>query len=296
MRVLLLGAGGMLGHDLVATRPLGVDLIALSRADLDITDEESMRHRVAGERPEVIVNAAAYTMVDAAEREPDVAFRVNSRAVGALAGKAAAAGALVVHFSTDYVFDGTASLPYSEDAQPNPLNTYGASKLAGEVRLLQSGARYLLIRTQWLFGCHGRSFPRTMRERALRGERTKVVTDQIGHPTYTKDLAHSVWLLLSRGATGILHVANRGTASWFDVAARVFARAGPVDLLDGCATADYPTAACRPLRSILDTRRAQEFLPTELPHWEEALNRFLYELETSEMRRVTENRGGHRGS
>src|SRR6266850_4536172 len=156
MRVLLLGAGGMLGHDLVATTPREIKLFPLTHAALDVTDADSLRACVNQFRPAVIVNAAAYTAVDRAETEPQLAFRVNAHAVEQLAHIAAAARARLLHFSTDYVFDGTSSQPYREDAEPRPLNQYGASKLAGERALQRTDAEYLIVRTQWLFGSNGR--------------------------------------------------------------------------------------------------------------------------------------------
>jgi len=212
MRVLLLGAGGMLGQDLVATTPQEVSLFPLTHAALDITDAESVRACVEQFHPELIINAAAYTAVDKAETEPQLAFRINGDAVEQLGRLVAAARARLLHFSTDYVFDGRASQPYREDAETRPLNQYGASKLAGEQALKRSGAEFLIVRTQWLFGSSGRSFPKTMFDRAGRGLKTTVVTDQVGRPTFTRDLAAAVWALVASRVTGVLHVANSGTA------------------------------------------------------------------------------------
>jgi dTDP-4-dehydrorhamnose reductase len=191
---------------------------------------------------------------------------------------AKATGARVVHFSTDYVFDGTAGRPYCEDDPPHPVNTYGASKLAGEAALRASGARALIIRTQWLFGAHGRSFPRTMWERACRREPARVVDDQFGRPTYTLDLAIATWQLVSRGDEGLVHVANRGVATWFQVAREVFRHAGYPMLAAPCNTADYPTPAQRPRYSALDLTRYETMVSSSLPHWTEALGRFLGQL------------------
>ena len=200
MRAMILGAGGMLGHDLVSSAPEGVELHALTRAELDITDTASLAARVSDEKPDVILNTAAYTAVDRAEAERDLCFRVNAEAVGELVRIAARARARVVHFSTDYVFNGKASQPYKEDNPTDPVNAYGGSKLAGEQALRTSGADWLIVRTQWLFGIHGKSFPRTMWERASAGLETRVVNDQTGRPTYSKDLATAVWQLTERGA------------------------------------------------------------------------------------------------
>ena len=277
MRALILGAGGMLGHDLVRSAPEDTELHPLTRHDLDITDSAALAARVSELRPNVILNAAGYTAVDRAETERDPCFRVNGEAVRELGRIAAQTGARVVHFSTDYVFDGTASRPYREDSPTNPVNVYGASKLAGEKALEESGASRFTVRSQWLFGVNGKSFPRTMWERAHAGLKTKVVRDQTGRPTSSHDLALAVWALIARGASGVMHVANDGEATWFDVAAHVFARAGRPDLLSACSTADFPTPARRPPYSVLDTRRAEQ-LGGSLPPWPQAVDRFLEEL------------------
>ena len=274
-RVLLLGAGGMLGRDLAAAAPSGTELHALTRHDLDITDHTALGARIAAVRPDVIVNAAGYTAVDRAETETERAHRVNAVAVGELGRLAARADARVVHFSSDYVFGGSGSRPYREGDPTDPVNVYGATKLAGERALAHSDAESLIVRTQWLFGVHGKSFPRTMWERARAGEATRVVRDQCGRPTYTGDLAPAVWRLIADGARGVLHVANAGEATWFDVAARVFRRAGRPELVTPCVSADYPTPARRPRYSVLDTSRADQVLGGPLPKWEDAVDRFL---------------------
>ena len=277
MKVVLFGAGGMLGHDLRTACPAAVELLPLTHADVDVTDQRAVHTIIRGERPDVVINATGYTSVDAAESDSETAFAVNGAAPGTIGQAARLVDAAVVHFSTDYVFDGEAGRPYAEDVTPNPLNVYGRSKLEGEVRLQASGAALLIIRTQWLFGLHGRSFPRTMWDRASRGERTTVVADQTGRPTYTRDLARAAWRLVSLGARGMLHVANSGTATWYDLASRVFARAGTTELLVPCSAAEYPTPARRPAAAVLDTRRFDQLTGGQMPRWEEALDRFLAE-------------------
>ena len=278
MRAMILGAGGMLGHDLVATAFDAVFLSPFHRTELDITDTRALAAAVARVRPDVVLNAAAYTAVDAAESEPEAAFRVNAEAVGELGRIAARAGARVVHFSSDHVFDGTASAPYREESLTSPLNVYGTSKLAGEKALGGSGAAFLIIRTQWLFGVAGRSFPRTMWERATQRLPTRVVTDQLGRPTSTIDLARATWKLVLAAITGTVHVANAGQASWYEVAGRVFAAAGAPALLTPCRSDEYPTVARRPVHAVLDTARADALMGGPLPTWRDALERFLQEL------------------
>ena len=275
MRVMVLGAGGMLGHDLVATAPPEVTLFPFPRAQLDITHSDAVAATLGEVRPDVVINAAAYTAVDRAESEVAASSRVNGAAVGALGRMARAAGARVIHFSTDYVFDGQATRPYREDSPTDPLNVYGTSKLAGETALCASGPEHLVVRTQRLFGVHGKSFPRTMWERARAGLATQVVRDQTGRPTYAPDLAAAVWTLIQQGACGVLHVANQGEATWFDVASHIFGRVGKLDRLTPCVTAEYPTPARRPRYSVLDTTRAEGALGGPLAAWEDALDRFL---------------------
>ena len=250
-------------------------MVPLSRAELDVTQSQAVEARVARERPDVIINATGYTAVDQAEADRAGAFAVNADGVATLAGAAARHAALLVHFSTDYIFDGRSASPYREDAPANPLNVYGQSKLAGEQAVQASGARFLIVRTQWLFGENGRSFPRTMLERARQSLPTRVVTDQIGRPTYTRDVALATWTLISLGATGVIHVANEGLASWFDVAEYVFSRLGMRSLLQPCTTAEYPTPAVRPARAVLDTTAYRRATGAVLPGWEDALRRFL---------------------
>jgi dTDP-4-dehydrorhamnose reductase len=278
IRVLLLGERGMLGHDLRRAAPAGVSFVVPPPGRLDIREHALVSRVLGAERPDVVVNAAAYTAVDAAEDDEDNALAVNGTAVGELGSSCAALGIALCHFSTDYVFAGDSRRTYKEDALPGPLGAYGRSKLQGEQLLAASGAPALIIRTQWLFGCHGRSFPRTMWDRARSGQLTRVVDDQTGHPTYTMDLARATWRLIERRTRGIIHVTNSGAATWFDLADAVFTHAGTRALVAACATADYPTRARRPVNSRLDHSRADELLGGGLPHWRDALRRFLHEL------------------
>src|SRR5712692_9721032 len=215
VRVLLLGAGGMLAHDLAAHAPPEVALTPLTRAQLDVTEQSAVARAIRDLAPAVVINAAAYTRVDDAERERDLAFAVNGVAPGAIGRAAAAVRATVVYFSTDYVFDGTADAPYHEEDQTNALNVYGASKLEGERTLAASGAEFLIIRTQWLFGARGRSFPRTMWERARARVPSHPGSDQMGRPTSTVELARATWSLVEGGSRGTLHTTNAGQTSWY---------------------------------------------------------------------------------
>lgn len=278
MRVLLLGSGGMLAHDIAGCAPQEIELQPMSRSQVDITDERALESALDSFRPEVVINAAAYTAVDAAEAERARAFAINATAVGQLGKLCAQRQIRVVHFSTDYVFDGEASIPYREDDVPCPINSYGESKLAGERALLSSGAAALVIRAQWLFGERGASFPRRMWERARRRERTHVVGDQRGRPTSACDLARASWRLIKLSKQGLLHVAAGGEATWFDVAARVFSRLGVPELVTSCRSDDFPRPARRPRYGVLDTTRAESELGSPLPCWEDALDQFLDRL------------------
>ena len=287
MRALILGAGGMLGRDLVARAPAGVAVEARARDTLDLRHVGAVAAALDALRPDVVLNASAYTAVDNAELEPVAAFAVNAGAVGALAALCAARDMRLVHVSTDYVFDGTARRPYREDDPTNPLGVYGASKRAGEQRIAESGARALVVRTQWLFGEHGRSFVRTMWDRARRGQPARVVADQHGAPTSTYDLAGAIWSLVAGGmqdATsaggipeGVLHVANAGAATWYDVAARVYAAAGQAGGVTPCASDEYPTRARRPAYGVLDASRLRAAGVVMRP-WEEAVDAFAATL------------------
>lgn len=279
MRALIFGASGMLGSDLCAAAPRGTSLIPLDIADADITDRAQVAAMLREARPDWVINAAAYTAVDRAETEQKMAEAVNGLAPGYIAEEAARRGIALVHVSTDYVFAGTATAPYREEDPVAPMNAYGEGKLRGEEGVLASGAHSLVLRTQWLFGRGGRSFPRAMWERATARLPTRVVNDQVGRPTYTRDLAAATWRLVERRASGIVHATNSGNpVSWFEVARAVFARAGAEALLSPCTTADYPMPARRPRYSVLCTDRLESLLSGSLPDWRDALDRFLDEL------------------
>jgi dTDP-4-dehydrorhamnose reductase len=277
----------MLAHDLIAEAPEGVELVARTRREVDVTDQNAVKAAIAAVSPDVVINSAGYTDVDGAESHRERAFAVNGDGPGFLAAALAGSDALLVHYGSDYVFDGSGSRPYREEDPCAPIGVYGASKLAGELSIAEQGRRYVILRTQWLYGLHGRSFPRTMWERATARLATKVVNDQTGRPTYTVDLARATWELVSverrRNSTSteapprgqILHVANSGSATWYQIAQHVFQRAGTPELLTPCSTADFPRPAKRPVWSVLDTARFEGIIGRALPRWEDALDRFL---------------------
>jgi dTDP-4-dehydrorhamnose reductase len=300
--ILLLGCNGQLGFELQrALSPLG-SVVALDRRACDLVDLSALRHRVdaliAEYHPDVIVNAAAYTAVDRAETEPERAKAVNAYAPGALGEVAAHHGTLVVHYSTDYVFDGQSATPYRESDIPNPLNVYGQTKLAGECALQESGAKYLVFRTSWVFSAHGSNFIKTMLRLATEREELSVVTDQCGAPTSAALLADTTALILYRYRQalcdetadafpyGLYHLTASGVSTWFDYAAQIFAAARaagrPLKLkengLRAIQTRDYPLPAARPANSRLNCRHLQDVFKLRLPPWQEGVEYTLRQI------------------
>lgn len=274
MRVLVTGARGQLGRALVDLgRAHGFQLWAFDLPELDLTDAGALQEVVRKLAPEVIFNAAAYTAVDRAEEEPEAAFAVNSRAVGTLAELADEMGALLVHISTDYVFDGGLQRPYREDDPPNPLSVYGRSKLEGEGAAARA-SQHLVVRTSWLFG-RGWNFVEAIRKQLVGGARElRVVADQTGRPTYAEDLAAALIRLVGAGARGLFHVANTGATTWAGFAREIVAQLGFSVPVVEITTEDAARPAPRPRYSVLDTGRF-DTLCGPLPPWQDALARYL---------------------
>lgn len=293
LRLLVTGAAGQVGWELVrAVAPLG-QVHAFDRAGLDLADPVALRRTIRELRPHAILNAAAYTAVDAAEQERELAWRLNAEAPGVLAEEARQIGALLVHYSTDYVFDGTAERAYVEDDTPSPLNAYGASKLAGERAVRDAGGAHLVFRTSWVYGARGRNFVRTMLRLAAEREELRVVDDQRGAPTWSRDIAQATALVLARLATptgfaadahaGLYHLAAQGETSWHDLAAAVLAwyaaqPGGRRVRLERTSTADFGAPAPRPRRAVLDSARALETFRVAIPPWRERLACVLEEI------------------
>jgi len=300
MKILLLGATGQVGCELLRTLPplgevvcaaLGGELADKSHCiDVDYTRTASLTAAMDEAGAEIIINAAAYTAVDRAEDEPDLADRINHVAVGEIGAWAARHRARVVHYSTDYVFDGTSARPYREDDPTAPLGIYGRTKLAGEDALRASGARHLLLRTAWVYASHGHNFLRTMLRLAGERDELRVVSDQIGAPTPARLIAETTaralrtWLAGRDDVAGTYHVVSSGQCSWFDFAVAILRGAVERGLIarlpriDPIATADYPTRARRPAFSVLDCRRIEAALGIQLPSWESGLAGVLDEL------------------
>lgn len=277
MRILVTGAGGMLGQDVVhAAEADGDEVIALSRGDLDITDERAVAAAMSDEHVDAVINCAAWTDVDGAESDPDGADAVNALGAGNVAQAAAHAGARLVHVSTDYVFDGARSSDdgaYVESDIPAPHGVYGASKLAGEEAVAEAGGSYAIVRSSWLFGVAGRNFVATMLDLGEERDEVTVVDDQIGCPTATAHLAPAL-LALARDedAQGLFHVAGAGRCSWHDLAVETFRQAGIACRVLPCTTAEMPRPAPRPAFSALVSERDDAPL---LPPWQEGLTTYL---------------------
>ncbi|HSV74068.1 MAG TPA: dTDP-4-dehydrorhamnose reductase [Chthonomonadales bacterium] len=281
MRVLVTGARGMLGSDLCAElrlaghEPIESDVVA-APLRLDVTDLQAVRAAMSETAPEVVIHCAAYTQVDRAEQEPDAAYRLNALGSWCVASACAEAGVPVCAISTDFVFDGRAGEPYDEYAVPAPVSVYGASKLAGEECVRRACARHWIVRTSWLFGVHGLCFPATILRAAEQGRPLRVVADQAGTPTHTVDLARALIRIVARPLWGTYHVANRGIASWYDLAVEAVSLAGMGHIaIDPITTGDWPTPARRPAFSPLATR-ALDMLGDPAPrHWREALADYI---------------------
>ena len=248
----------------------------LGKGDLDIRDADQCMRRVADLRPDILINAAAMTNVDGCELESEEAFRVNGGGSENLAAAAAAAGSLLVYYSTDYVFDGTQKEPYRESDAPNPQSVYGKSKLQGEERARAKAPNHLILRTSWLFGCNGKNFIRTIVAAARKGDPLRVVNDQKGSPSFTRDLAARTRAMLERGCRGTYHVTNHGACSWYELAKQSVQRAGLTDVsIVPVTTQEFPRPARRPANSVLANERLeQEGFPPLRP-WQEAVQDYV---------------------
>lgn len=279
MKVLVTGAGGQLGRALVTRAPSGTEVLGATSGTLDISDRRAVIALAERERPALILNAAAYTAVDAAESDDARAAAVNDAGTANLVAAAESVGARLAHVSTDFVFGGDAGRAYPVDAPTAPLGIYGATKLAGERHLRSSD---LCLRTAWVYAAEGKNFVRTMLRLMAEREELGVVADQIGSPTSADDLADALWRLALEGADGTFHYTNSGVASWYDFAVAIRDEGVALELLPGSAarvkpiaTADYPTPAKRPAFSVLDCSKSAQFLGEPAPHWRHSLRRTL---------------------
>jgi dTDP-4-dehydrorhamnose reductase len=297
--ILLTGGSGQLGLELLsALVPVGT-IVAPGRNEMDLADERSVRKKIREIRPRWIVNPAAYTAVDRAESEPELAYAINAKGVRAIGEEAHALGAGVIHYSTDYVFRGTGDTPYVETDATDPLNVYGASKLSGEKLLAETGAAHFIFRTSWVYGVHGKNFLLTILKAARERERLRVVDDQHGAPTWSRDLAKMTAHVIERleasaagrapgetgsGWTGIYHAAAAGETTWYGFAAeavRLERERNPgmnLAELDAITTAEYPTPATRPQNSRLNCEKLASTFGWRMMDWRESLAEVMKEL------------------
>ena len=282
MRVLVTGAKGMLGRDVVKTLEMkghevwGTD-INLPEDRLDITRQDQIRYALSSYRPTWVVNCAAYTNVDKAEEQEEEAILLNAKGPDLMAHACRKLKVRLMHISTDYIFDGTKGSPYTEEDIPNPINVYGMSKLAGENAIRHQMDDYIILRTQWLIGQHGRSFISTILTAAQINESIRVVNDQWGSPTFTFDLAKAITQLMEIDARGVYHVCNRGKATWYDLANKAIELVGLSTKVIPVSTEEFPRPAKRPARTILSTKKFSDKTGKVMPIWQISLESFVQE-------------------
>jgi dTDP-4-dehydrorhamnose reductase len=287
MKVLITGAGGQLGQALQSSAPAGTHIVAFGHAALDIADASAVSAAVVQHRPDLIINAAAYTAVDKAESDVMAARAINATGPANLAFAARDARARLVHVSTDFVFDGVSGMPYRPDAPTAPLGVYGATKREGEEAVFSAKPDALIVRTAWVYGSTGGNFVRTMLRLMMERDEVRVVADQIGTPTFASGLAGAIWALDEAGATGIHHWTDSGAASWYDFAVAIQEEALALGLLSRRAsvlpipTTAYPTPARRPHYSVLNKEATFALLGRPAPHWRENLRRMLKDIQTN---------------
>jgi dTDP-4-dehydrorhamnose reductase len=276
MKILILGYKGMLGSDLALRLTVAHDVAGRDVDDFDIAAEDDCRRVIEECSPDVVINAAAYTNVDGCEADRDRCFLVNAVGVKNIALACQGKGIRIVHFSTDYVFDGGKAFPYVEEDEPAPLNVYGASKLEGERFLQALSDRWLLIRTAWLYGRNGRNFVKTILEKAATVKSLEVVDDQIGCPTYSWDLTAAVQILIEGGQIGLFHLTNRGRCSWYEFACKILQYAGVNDVtVQPIRTDGLARPAVRPAWSVLSSRKFSEATGRAMRFWQIALQDYL---------------------
>jgi len=285
MKILLTGKTGQIGGELNnIVGDLG-NLITVDKEQLDLSKPNSIEPVILNIKPDIIINPAAYTAVDKAEKEPDLAMTVNAIAPGLLAKAARKVGAGLIHYSTDYVFDGCSEIPYKEEDPPNPLNVYGKTKLAGEKALAEAGVPFLIIRTGWVYSLHGKNFLRTIKKLAEEKDIIQIVDDQIGAPTWARSVALKTHQILKQclnkkwletkdpSLSGIFHLTCQGKTSWHGFARKVLNMSSTSQNIKLIAipTSDYPTPATRPSNSLLNNEKIQKVFGLDMPHWEDAL-------------------------
>jgi dTDP-4-dehydrorhamnose reductase len=275
MKILLLGYKGMLGHDLYAKLSADHEVVGKDIDDFNIVSLRDCHSVVEETNPDVVINAAAYTDVDGCETNSDKCFRINAEGVNNIGIVCKERNLKVVHFSTDYIFDGTKGEPYIETDAPNPINTYGHAKLQGELYLRALAGKFLIIRTSWLYGKNGKNFVKAILDQSERGK-LSVVNDQIGSPTYTVDLAGAVKTLIEEGCSGIYNITNRGRCSWYDFALKILEYAGKKDVeVNPISTGDLARKALRPSYSVLSCKKFATDCKKTMRFWQIALKDYV---------------------
>jgi dTDP-4-dehydrorhamnose reductase len=294
MKILITGKDGQVGWELCRSLSALGEIEALGRSELDLSNANAIRHAIRSLKPDLIVNAAAYTAVDKAEEDRDRAFKINAVAPQVMAEEAAKSGAAMVHYSTDYVFSGEKRAPYTEDDITGPINVYGASKLAGEQGIDGSGAAYLILRTSWVYAARGKNFFLTMLRLGATQKELKIVHDQIGAPTWARSIAEATTAALKdcfhdrhftkqKGIAriheqrGIYNLSSQGSTSWFGFARAILGQLMPDVSVKPISSGEYKTAARRPSYSVLDGMKLKRTFGVNLPHWEEALRTMIAE-------------------
>jgi dTDP-4-dehydrorhamnose reductase len=278
--LLVTGANGQLGQELVRLGDNHINVVGYGRQELDVTSLSQCRGVIAAVRPDAIIHAGAYTAVDKAESDPDQAYRINALGTRNLTLAANEHKAKLCYVSTDYVFDGTASLPYNEYDNTNPQSVYGKSKRAGEVLVQSLSNHYFIVRTSWVYGKHGNNFVKTMLRLASERNSVSVVHDQIGSPTYTYDLGRFLIELVHTEAYGIYHASNTGTCTWYEFAKAIFEESHISMRTEPCTTDQFPRPAPRPAYSVMDHSAIRQNGLTDLRPWREGLKAFLKDLNT----------------
>lgn len=295
-KILLTGVNGQVGHAL-KTKFIKDELIALSREQLDLTKMHDIKRVVREIKPDLIINPAAYTAVDKAESEPELAFAINATAVQVLAEEAARLGASLIHFSTDYVYDGAKKTPYIENDAVNPVSSYGKSKLAGEDAIRVVGLPHLILRTSWVYGAYGKNFLKTIIRLAAERDSLRIVGDQFGAPTSSESIANGVvqlvntWQVEQGNESGVYHFTNAGETSWHGFSCEIVneynrlaasktwpALKASIESIAAITTADYPTPAARPANSRLDNAKLKQVFEVELPSWQQSLQQVMQSL------------------
>jgi dTDP-4-dehydrorhamnose reductase len=278
--ILVIGSNGQLGTDMVQlAAQQKIICTGLDFPQIDITNQECVAAVMATVKPDIVINCAAFTAVDDCETKPRDAYKVNADGPAVLAAATHNCGALLVHISTDYVFDGTKKTPYLETDTPSPLTVYGKSKLEGEIKIAQNTDRFQIYRIAWLYGIYGNNFVKTIRnvaaKKAASGETLKVVNDQFGTPTHTVDVCRQIFSTMQKELFGIFHCTSQGACSWYDFAREIIDSYGIKADLKPCTTEEYPRPAPRPMFSVLENARLKSAGEDNMPDWKEAFHAFL---------------------